>query len=170
MSFNISTSDIDTVEEAGMLDNSPIKLIKLKGGFWLGVGKTKNSQKETVLSAGSHPAIVKFNIQKSYPHFQPSMYKSELLAQEAIVDKHSHFLSEDLRKSGYDIYSVQNGNVINFEVTKNNFKENEMKTLLTKDALVVLDLKGPQELARALAGASLEKAIACGVMKIKIQK
>lgn len=168
--MNISANEIDKVEEAGHLDQSPVKLIKTKGGFWIAVGKPRGKLREEAIAAGSHPAIVKYNLEKQYPDFQPSLMKSEMYAENSIVDKHSHFLSDDLRKSGHDIYSVQEGNQISFHVTKQDVRVQEVNAALVGGDLVVNEIKMGKEFVRAMAAAVTEKAIACKAGSIKVGK
>jgi hypothetical protein len=165
--MNISPEEIDSIEEAGFLDNSPVKLIRTKGGFYIAVGKPKGKNREEALSAGSHPAIVKFNIEKQYPSFMPNMMKSES-AMPSVVEQHSHFLSDDLRKSGHDIYSVQSGPSIDFHVTKHNMKVSTIQGNLVEDVLVLSELSIDKKFARALAGATTEKALQSKASKIRV--
>lgn len=166
--MNINSSEIDLIEEAGLLHGNSVKLIRTKGGFWIAVTKLKNKPKEEAIAAGSHPAIVRFNLEKNYPEFQPAMMKSELVQPEAIVDRHSHFLSEELRKSGHDIYSIQNGNEISFVITKQNLKVDSVDSFIDSDVLNIKELNISKKFTRALAGAATEKALASGAKKIKI--
>lgn len=166
--MQITPNEIDTIEEAGMLDGSPVKMIRTKGGFWICVGKPKNKAREEALGAGSHPAIVKYNLEKQFPGFQPNMMKSEYFIENTVVDKHSHFLSDELRKSGHDIYSVQNGSDIEFHVTKGNVKVSSVKGALVDGGLEIQDLNITKEFSRAVAGATTEKAVAVGAEKIRI--
>jgi hypothetical protein len=168
--MQVTPNEIDTVEEAGMLDGSPVKMIRTKGGFWICVGRPKGKMREEAIGAGSHPAIVKYNIEKQYPNFQPTMMKSEHFNDNTIVDKHSHFLSEDLRKSGHDIYSVQNDNEINFHITKHFLRVASVGSVLKNGSVEMDQLKFPEEFVRAISGAALEKALACGASKIKVGK
>lgn len=168
--MKIVPSEIASVEEAGMLDGSPVKLIRMKGGFWMSVGKPRNSIKDEVLAAGSHPAIVKFNLQKMYPGFQPSMMKSEDFNDSVIVEKHSHFLSQELRKSGHDLYSVQEGNKIDFHLTKYDTNVSSVKANVEKDSIVIKNLGITKEFSHALAGATVEKAKSCGAKRVKVGK
>ena len=115
MSLSLQPADIDVVEDAGVLDGQPVKLARTKGGFWMAIHRGK------VLAGGSHPAIVKHSVSKMHHNFQPVMCKSEGF-EEAVVDQHSHFLSDDLRKSGHDIYSIQTGANVEFQITKHNTK------------------------------------------------
>lgn len=165
--MNITPNEIDTIEEAGMLNNHPVKMIRTKGGFHICVGRPKGKMKDEALGAGSHPAIVKFNIEKQYPGFQPTMMKSED-GQRDLVEQHSHFLSDDLRKSGHDIYSVQKGTSVDFHVTKHNMKVSTINGSIIEEALVLDKLEMDKQFARALAGATIEKAGSCGASKVKV--
>jgi hypothetical protein len=162
MSMSLRPEDIDTVEEAGMLDGQSVKLIRTKGGFWMGLANGK------VLSGGSHPAIVKHTISKMHPNFQPVMCKSEAFS-DALVDRHSHFLSDELRKSGHDVYSIQTNNDIEFQITKHNMKIASVHTLLQEDGLFIPELNIPKEFTRAMAGATTEKALSCNSKTIKVK-
>jgi hypothetical protein len=162
MSMSLKPEDIDTIEEAGILDGQPVKLARTRGGFWLGICNGK------VLSGGSHPAIVKHTIGKMHPNFQPVMCKSEAFS-DAIVDRHSHFLSDELRKSGHDIYSIQTNDDIEFQITKHNLKIASIHTRLQDKELYIPELNIPKEFTRALAGATTEKAIACNSKAIKVK-
>jgi hypothetical protein len=168
--MQITAQEIAAIEEAGMLDQSPVKMIRTKGGFWIAVGRPKGKMQDEALAAGSHPAIVKYNLQKQYPGFQESLMKSEAFAEsDAQVDKHSHFLSEELRKSGHDIYSVQKGPDIQFHITKHNTKVALVEGHVQEDAIVITSMSAPKEFARALAGAGVEKAMQVGAVKLRIE-
>lgn len=165
--MQITPEDIDHIDEAGSMNGSPVKLIRTKGGFWLAIGKRKGKHSEEALAAGSHSAIVKYNLEKQFPEYQPSLMKSEG-AIEPTVDKHSHFLGDDLRKSGHDIFSIQVGNSIEFHITKENAQLAKVMGSLDKDHLSITDLKIPKEFVKAMSGAAVEKAISCEVgLKLK---
>lgn len=167
--MQITANEIDSIEEAGMMNGNAVKLLRTKGGFYIAVGTPHGKMREEALAAGSHPAIVKHNLEKMYPGFQPMLMKSETSIAPTIVTKHSHFLSEDLKKSGHDVYSVQSGTNIEFQVTKHDIKIGSIQATLEKDAIVVNDMKVSKEFSHALAGATTEKAIACGAAKVRIQ-
>lgn len=169
--MQIKPSEIAQIEEAGQLDGNPVKLIRTKGGFWIAAGRPKGKMTDEALAAGSHPAIVKYNLEKQFPNFQPAMMKSELLSDSTVVDKHSHFLSDDLRKSGYDIYSIQNGPAVDFQITKHNAEVAVVNAEVVAGSLVITKIKeDAKEFVHALAGATSEKAIELGVKKIKAGK
>jgi hypothetical protein len=161
MSLNLQPDDIDTIEDGGMLDGQPVKLVRTKGGYWMSVHKGK------VLSGGSHPAIVKHAISKMYHSFQPVMCKSEGF-EDAVVDQHSHFLSDDLRKSGHDIYSIQTGENVEFHITKNNLKVASVSSSLEGDSLYFDEPNFPKQFVKAVAGAATEKALDCKKKMIMI--
>jgi hypothetical protein len=161
--MQITPNEIHSIEEAGTLDNSPVKMIRTKGGFWIAVGKPRGKFREEAIAAGSHPAIVKFNLEKQFPGFQPALMKSEEFSDNTVVARHTHFLTEELRKSGHDIYSVQDGDRIDFHITKHNAKVGSVNGLVDKDFLVLSNLDIPKEFSRSMAAASCEKAMSCKV-------
>lgn len=156
--MQIKANEIDRVEESGMLNGSPCKLVRTKGGFWIMIGKKRKNGSEEALAAGSHPAIVKYNMEKQFSEFQPALMKSEGFI-EPIVEKHSHFLSEDLRKSGHDIFSIQTGPTVEFQITKHNAQVAKVTGNFDKDHLLIQDLNIPKEFSKAMAGATVEKAV-----------
>lgn len=161
--MQITPNEIHSIEDAGTLDSSPVKMIRTKGGFWIAVGKPRGKFREEAIAAGSHPAIVKFNLEKQYPGFQPTMMKSEEFSNNAVVERHTHFLTEELRKSGHDIYSVQEGDRVDFHITKHNVKIASVNGLVDKEMLTISKLDIPPEFSRGMAGASVEKAVSCNV-------
>ena len=163
MSMNIRPEDVDTIDDAGILDGQPVKMVRTRGGYWMGIVGGK------VVSGGSHPAIVKHAIHKMFPSFQPALCKSEAAGMDAVVDKHSHFLSDDLRKSGHDIYSIQEGPSVEFQVTKHNIKVASINGSMQEGSLALEDISFPEEFKKSLAAATTEKAISCKAKNIKIK-
>jgi hypothetical protein len=140
------------------MSGRPIKMIRTRGGFWIAIGHKKGKHSEEALGAGSHPAIVKYNLEKQFPDFEPNLMKSEGFV-EPIVEKHSHFLSEDMRKSGHDIFSIQTGTVVEFQITKQNSSIAKVNANVEADNLVLTELNIPKEFTKAMAGAAVEKAV-----------
>jgi hypothetical protein len=168
--MKLTPNEIDSIEDAGMMNGAPVKLLRTKGGFWIATGRQRGKNSDEALAAGSHPAIVKYNLEKQFAQeFQPVMMKSEVSLNPAVVTKHTHCLSEDLRKSGHDIYAIQTGSNIEFQLTKHDIKVGSIQSSLQSDALVVTDMSIQKEFAPALAGATTEKALACGAAKVRIQ-
>ena len=162
-SMQIRPEDIDTIEEAGILDGQQVRMVRTKGGFWMAANS------KGVLAAGSHPAIVKFQLSKMNPNFQPAMCKSENFESDSIVDKHSHFLSDDLRKTGHDIYSIQNGDDVEFHITKHNVKVAVVQALIKGEDFYIPKLSFPKEFISGMAGATIEKAKSCNTKVLKVK-
>lgn len=167
--MQLTPNEISEIEDIGVLDGTPVKMLRTKGGFFMAIGKPRGKYREEALAAGSHPAIVKYNLEKQFPMYQPAMQKSELASEHSTVEKHSHFLSDSLRKSGHDVYSVQCGDKIEFQITKQNIKIHSVDSFIDKGSMNFNKLSIGKEFTRALAGATAEKAMQCGV-KIKIGK
>ena len=160
--MNLRPEDVDSIEEGGILNGQPVKLLRSKGGFWMGICGGK------LLTGASHPAIVKYTISKMFPSFQPSMCKSLNYQVDALVEKHSHFLSDNLRKSGHDIYSIQNGNNVEFQITRDYMKVASLNGTLGEDSLELRNINFPKEFLNGISGASTEKALSLNIKKIKI--
>jgi hypothetical protein len=167
--MNITPNEIESIEDVGMMNGAPVKLLRTKGGFHIAVGRANGKMVDEALAAGSHPAIVKYNLEKQYTSFQPAMMKSEISLNPAVVTKHSHYLSDDLKKSGHDMYSIQSGTNIEFQITKHDVKIGTVQATLEKDAIVVNNMNVSKEFSHALAGATTEKALSCGAAKVRIQ-
>lgn len=166
--MNLTPDEIDNVEDIGILNGVPVKMVRTRGGFHLAVGRPRGKMQEEALAAGSHPAIVKYNLERQHPDFKPAMQKSESLFGIPEVEKHSHFLPDSLRKSGHDIYSIQTGEKIEFQITKQNAKVSSVMSVLEKNELIFNKINIDKQFIRALSGATAEKAFACSAQKIKI--
>lgn len=166
--MQITEKEIDSVEHVGELNKLPVKMIRTKGGFYIAIGREKGSPREEALAAGSHPAIVKYNLEKKYKGFEPVMMKSEGVDQSQ-VESHSHFLSEDLRKSGHDIYSVQDGLKVDFHITKHNNKIATLNGHISEGQLVLNNPKFDTSFNKAVSGAVSEKALSCKVGKVTVR-
>lgn len=165
--MKISANEIASTELLGMLDGQEIKLVRTKGGLNLAIGRDRKGV-ESVLAAASHPAILSYNMEKNHPSFHSALLKGER-AEPSTADKHSHFLTDDLRKSGHDIYSIQDGSSIEFYVTQHDLKIGSVKGEIGKDDL---QLKSYDPSLRSfkdsLASAVSEKALSCGIKKVKM--
>lgn len=166
--MKISANEIADTELLGMLEGREIKLVKLKGGLNLAIGSDSKGA-ESVLFAGSHPAIVAYNMEKAYPSFQSALLKSEL-KDASKADRHSHFLSDDLRKSGHDIFSIQNGNDVEFYVTKHDLKVGIAKAHIENNELVFGSFDSKLgSFQKGLSQAVSEKALSCGIKKVRME-
>ena len=130
--MEIKEDEIKETKNIGTLYNSEVKLISLKGGFHIGVGKKQsNSRNSEILAVGSHPAIVSHQISKKYnDNFEQKMEKNETEQLPSIFE-YSHNLSS-LSKNvlGLDIYAIKK----NEKTEKNAGKlKNVDKTELSKN-------------------------------------
>lgn len=167
--MKLTEKDIESIENFGELNGKEVKLLKTRGGFHIVMGIRPGSKTEECLTAGSHPAICRFNMQKQFKSYAPSMMKSASYNDMSFVENHSHFLSEELRKSGHEIHSVQSGNQISFHISKLGIKIADIETYIQDKVLVFPSLKAPKEFARGLAGAATEKVVSTGALKLKIE-
>jgi hypothetical protein len=165
--MKIPETDVASIEPFGVLDGKPVSLVKLRGG--LNLATTLDSKGgEKVLGAASHQAILCYTVEQQYPSFQPMIMKSEGNTKLA-ADSHSHFLSDAHRKSGHGIYSVQNGNSVDFYVTKLNIKIGSVSGSFENGDLLVKNLDAPKEFAHSISGALSEKTLSQGAKKVRFQ-
>ncbi len=164
--MKIEQDQIDSIEPFGMLDGKTVNLARLKGGLNLATTTDKNGRDE-VLGAASHQAILCYTIEQRYPNFQPMIMKSEGLKLSA--ESHSHFLTDDLRKSGHDIYSVQNGDDVEFYLTKQNMKVGGANGSKKDSCLTIQNLNIPKEAINAMSSAVSEKALSMGLKNVRIK-
>jgi len=164
--MKIESDQITSTELFGMLDGKPVNLTRLKGGLNLAV-TVDSKGNDTVLGAASHQAILCYSVEQRFPSFQPAIMKSEGIKLTA--DSHSHFLSDDLRKSGHDIYSIQNGSDIEFFVTKLNIKVGGANGSIKDNNLVISSLNVPKETVNAMSAAVSEKALSSGIKNVKVK-
>lgn len=163
--MKILENDIASVEPFGMIDGKPVNLVKTRGGLNLAtVADAKGG--ETVLGAASHQAILCYTVEQQYPRFQPMLMKSESEAKP-LADSHSHFLSDEHRKAGIDIFSVQNGNSIEFYVTKLNMKVGSVNASLENGELLVKSMDPLKEFAHSMSAAISEKMLCEGAKKVR---
>jgi hypothetical protein len=165
--MKILENDIASIEPFGAIDGKQVNLVKTKGGLNLAT-MTDAKGGDSVLGAASHQAILCYSIEQRFPTFQPRLMKSEGLTLSA--ESHSHFLSDDLRKSGHDIYSVQNGTNIEFYVTKQNVKVGSASASIEGNNLHVKALNNfPKDFVNSISGAISEKALSAGLKGVKVK-
>ena len=136
MSVEIKPSEIDSVDSIGDLAGEQVKLVKTKGGLYIAVGRPRGKKKDEVIAAGSHPAIVRYNIEKAYAEFQPAMIKSET-GEESLVAGMSDLLPSNMRKSGYDLYVIKKSNEVDFVLTKSQIEVVKYQGYLVNSDLIV---------------------------------
>lgn len=122
--MEIDKEEIKEVKKLGTLHGSEVKLVTLKGGFHIGMGKkSEKSRKSDILAVGSHPAIVSHQISKKFDNrFEQAMAKNESEAMPDVVDFSHNLDSTQKNVLGLDIYAVKKNEKVEFQVTKHNFK------------------------------------------------
>jgi hypothetical protein len=164
--MKILENEIATIQPFGILDGKPVKLVTTKGGLNLATSLDSRGQ-EQVLGAASHQAILCYTIEQRFPNFQPMLMKSEGIKLEA--ESHSHFLTDSLRKSGHDIYSIQNSNDVEFYLTRQNIRVNSIKGSVQGDTLVVSGPTYGDSNWDSFSKAISEKALSIGLSKVKVK-
>jgi hypothetical protein len=120
----IKQDEIKEIKKLGTLNGSEVKLVTLKGGFHIGMGKKqKNSSKSDILAVGSHPAIVSHQISKKFnSKFEQVMEKNEQDSIPAIKEYSHNLDSTQKNVLGLDIYAMKKNENVEFHVTKHNFE------------------------------------------------
>lgn len=134
--MELKPSEIEEVKVIGSIEGKPVKLIRTAGGFWMAVGAPKGKSKEEALAAGSHSAIVKYNVQKQYQEYEPVLEKSESEIEPAVIGL-SELLSKSARNKGYDLYSLKKNNEIDYVITKFGSETISFHATVTEDAIVL---------------------------------
>jgi hypothetical protein len=165
--MEIKPSEIDRVENIGHLDNGPVRMIRTMGGFWVAIGRPKGKKKDEALAAGSHPAIVKYNVEKAHPDFQPILAKSESFIPEANIVGFSELLPKKMRDKGYDLLMLEKSEETSFVLTKFGNEVNSYSAKLKEDSLAIFKSKVPINketvgFSKAVASAAATKALSEG--------
>jgi len=120
---DIKQDEIKEVKKIGTLNGSEVKLVTLKGGFHIGMGKKgKKSNKSEILAVGSHPALVSHQISKKHTNFEQVMAKNEKEAMPSVTDYSSNLSSIEKNVRGLDIFAMKKNEKIEFQITKHNFE------------------------------------------------
>jgi hypothetical protein len=157
--MRIEPSEIAEVQDAGELDGSPVKLVRTKGGFWIATGRPMGKSMDQALSAGSHPAIVRYNVEKQFPTFRPAMMKSLAFGPESLVLEHTDGLSEELKKSGHELYTVQTGDKVEAILALQGMKIADAVCVINGDCLQTQKINMNSEHVVPLAHAMAQKAM-----------
>jgi len=170
--MEIRPVDVDTIEEMGELNGSSVKLIRTKGGFWISLGRSKRGGADEPLAAGSHPAIVRYTVEKKHPDFRPVMAKSALSDEPHVVECTSHFLGEKEIAKGYDIFVLQKSSRVDICLTRHGVEQLRVVGEVEGENLVVRGAKARAELPnvkQAIARTALGKAASVGAKRVKFE-
>ena len=164
--MKIGQNEVASIEPFGMLKGKMVNLVRLRGGLNMATTKDDKGQ-DQVLSAASHQAILAYTLEQRFNDFQPMLMKSE--HDSLITDSHSHFLSDELRNSGHDIYSIQNGLEVDFYITKQNVGVGLAKGIIENGVLLIKSLDVSKECLVAISSAVSEKVLSSGIKEVKIK-
>jgi hypothetical protein len=122
--MDIKKDEIKEIKKLGTLNGSEVKLVTLKGGFHIGLGKKqKNSREADILAVGSHPALVSHQISKKYEtKFEQAMTKNEADAMPSVKDYSHNLTSADKNVLGLDVFAIKKNEEVEFKITKHNFE------------------------------------------------
>ena len=136
--MEIKANEVENVKVIGKLHGDEVKMIKTTGGFHVAMGKKdKNSYKAEPLAAGSHQALVAYQIEKIHgDSFEPSIYKSEA-EQLPKVEDNTNLLPDMAKNAGIELYVLSKFNHLDFIVCKNNIELAKYETEYSGQDLTV---------------------------------
>lgn len=136
--MQIKPDEVESTTVVGRLHDDDVKMVKLKGGFHILIGKKeRNSRKADALAAGSHPGIVTYQIEKTYgSEFQPAIFKSEQDALHKVEDKTDN-LPEIAKNSGLELYVLNKANKYDFVLCKHGLELAKYETEIENGELVI---------------------------------
>lgn len=176
--MDLKEDEIKEVTKLGNLNGDEVKLVTLKGGLHIGIGKkSDDSNKSTILAVGSHPALVSYQISKKYEQkFEQNLTKNESEKNPEVIDFSKNLSKLNKNILGLDIYVLKKHDEINFKITKHNFEIFSIKAT-EKDDVLSLEktFKDEQKLSKLdkkELSKSLEKTIKefAKDNKLKIEK
>ena len=118
--MEIKSNEVEEIKVIGKLNGDDVKIVKTFGGFHIAMGKKdKNSRKPEALAAGSHQALVAYQIEKMHgTEFKPEFFKSEAEQLPQVED-----LSKDLpdmaKNAGVELFVLSKLNHLDFITCKN---------------------------------------------------
>ena len=117
--MDIRPDEVESVKTIGELNGQDVKLIKVYGGFNIAVGtKKKGKKKPEVLAAGSHPALVTYQLTKEFTDdFKPAMCKSEAEIMPSVEEKTIE-LTKNLTSCGFEAHILSKNNELNFIISR----------------------------------------------------
>ena len=136
--MKIKENEIASIENIGELEDQPVEMIRTHGGLFIGLGVAKGKSQKEILAAGSHPALIKYTIEKNHRNFRPSLQKSESGIPEDVVG-FTEFLPLNLRKSGHDLFMVKSPLDMKFILTKHGTEIGKVDGCYSDDSLVLIN-------------------------------
>lgn len=176
--MDIKEDEIKEISKLGSLNGSEVKLITLKGGFHIGVGKTKEDSKTAdILAVGSHPALISYQIQKKFDKkFEETLNKNENHPCHEVTDYSNNLDHKENEQLGLDIYAIKTNQDIDFKLTKHNFEIFSIKACVEGKELVLNKSTKNAEQLKSLNKKEISKKIEKSIKdfakanKLKIKK
>ena len=135
---DIDPKEVDSIKEVGTLFGDKVKMILLKGGFHLFVGKKKKTTKKAeVLAGSSHAAIGVHQLTKDFgSDFQPALAKSE---SERIpdVENKTEYLPSEAIANGIELYTINKNHSLEFILYKRGLTLGRYQAEVIGDSLVI---------------------------------
>jgi len=175
--MEIKSEEVESIKTVGKLNDYDVKIVKTFGGFYCAVGKkTKHSKSPECLCAGSHIALLNYELSKQFgSSFEPIMQKSEQEAFENVEEK-TDKLPNDFINKGLQLFVLSKSNNIDFILYKNGLTIAEYKGEIIQDSLVIKksnfrkDLfQGDLELAKILSNEIKIKANELDLSNISVK-
>lgn len=170
--MDIKEDEIKEIKKIGTMHGSDVKLVTLKGGFHIGLGKKKsNSKKSEILAVGSHPAIVSHQINKKYDKdFEEAMSKSEKNASFQVSNFSHNLSSAQKNVLGLDIYCIKKNENIEFNITKHNFEIFSVKATENDEEIVLEEIKKNLDRLKNINTLSLSKNLQKAISEYAVSK
>ena len=136
--MQIKPNEVKEVKVIGRLNGDDVKAVITDGGFNVAMGKKeKNSKSADALAAGSHLALVQYQLERTYgSDFQPSMFKSES-DQLADVEEKTSTLPTEAQNAGIELFILNKSNNLDFIMCKHGLEIAKYETEHNADELVI---------------------------------
>lgn len=136
--MQIKPEEVEEVKVIGRLYGDDVKMVKTKGGFHIAMGKKeRNSRKADALAAGSHAALVSYQLEKMHGHdFEPAIFKSEADQLPEVEDK-TDILPKEAQNAGIELFILNKSNNLDFVMCKHGLELAKYETEYTADELIV---------------------------------
>lgn len=176
--MEINQDEVKEIKNIGKLNDSEVKLVTLKGGFHIGMGKkSKEAKKSDILAVGSHPALITHQISKKFEgKFEESMAKNEKEAMPNVTECSDNLSKSQKNVLGLDIFVLEKNENVEFKVTKHNFEIFNIKATRDSDNVILEKTEKNSERLKNVDKKELSKSLEKTIQefaranKLKIKK
>lgn len=136
--MNILPNEVESIKVIGNLHGDEVKVVKTYGGFYVAVGKKRQSaRKAEALAAGSHQALVAHQLTKEFgSDFEPAIFKSEQDQLEKVEVK-TEFLPSEMIRKGVELFVLSKSNKIDVILYKHGLTLGAYHAEIEDQALVL---------------------------------